>query len=288
MIKPNQKFKVLWDILILHIILFFFLIIPLQLAFDIDYEEIAHDYLHSLHVNDHLAKFLVLFPEILLILDSLLKLITGYYENGLVITSKAHIVSHYLKKGLIFDLLSYCPVILQSFLSHIGIALKILQFLIFLKVKRIKIIFSNFQEMISLKGQNDYILSLLKLVFQIIFFAHLNACIWHSTAYYNPSKEIKTWLDYSNVNELTWISRYFYSMFWAVSVLVTIGFGEKISPQNDVELVVGTMILLISALFFGYTINAMRDIFDSMNKKEKEYKFIFIWIYLFIYLLWKY
>ena len=276
MIKPNQKFKVLWDVLILHIILFFFLMIPLQLAFDINYEEIFHDHLHSHHLNNHLATFIVQFPEFLLILDSLLKFITGYYENGLVITSKAHIVSHYLKKGLIFDMFSYFPVILQSLLSHAGIALKIMQFLIFLKVKRIKIIFHNFQEMISLKGQNDYILSLLKLIFQIIFFAHLNACIWHSTAYYNSSHEIKTWLDYSTVKELSWISRYFYSMFWAVSVLVTIGFGEKISPQNDVELVVGTMILLSSALFFGYTINEMREIFDSMNKKEKEYKYIFI------------
>ncbi len=66
--------------------------------------------------------------------------------------------------------------------------------------------------------------------------------------------------------------RYFYSMFWSVSVLVTIGFGEKVSPQNETELVVGTFICLVSALFFGYTINAMREIFNLMNKNEKQYK----------------
>ena len=260
----------LWDILILHIILLYFLIIPLQISFDFIHETFFLSFLNSLHVTYYLARFLVFLPEMLLIVDSLLKLITGYYENGLVITSSSHIVTHYLKKGLIFDLLSYCPVLFQSIFYHSSMALKILQILMFLKVKRIKIIVSNFQEMISLKGQNDHILSLIKLIIQIIFFTHINACIWHAVAYYNDSGN--TWLDSSNIKNLDWLSQYFYSFFWAVSCLVTIGSGDKMSPQNNLELVCATIIFLISSIYFGYNLNCMREIFDLMNKKEKNYK----------------
>ena len=219
----------------------------------------------------------IILPEMLLILDSLLKLITGFYENGLVITSRYHIMEHYLKKGLIFDLLSYCPVFFQAIFYQSSLALKIVQLLMFLKVKRIKIIVSNFQEMISLKGQNDHILSLIKLIIQIIFFAHINACIWHAVAYYNNSGN--TWLDSSNIKNLDWVSQYFYSFFWAVSCLVTIGSGDKVSPQNNLELVCATLIFLISSIYFGYNLNCMREIFDQMNRKEKNYKYFFYNIY---------
>ena len=254
-------------------ILLYFFIIPLQIAFDINCTDKFHSYLLSLNMNYHLTELIVLIPEILLVLDTFLKFITGYYENGLVITSKTKIIEHYLKKGLIFDLLSYCPILAQSIFSNNSMILKIMQLLLFLKFKRIRIIISNFQEIISLQGQNDYILSLLLLVFQTIFFAHINACIWHTTAYYYVGdSNTLTWLDYSNTKDISWVSRYLYSIFWAISVLVTIGYGEKVSPQNDTELCVGTLIFLASALFFGYTINAMREIFTMMNENEKNFK----------------
>ena len=99
-------------------------------------------------------------------------------------------------------------------------------------------------------------------------------------AYYYPSHQNSiTWLDSSHTKSLPWASRYYYSLYWAVSVMVTIGFGEKVSPQNELELGFGVLIYLSSALFFGYTINAMREIFDEMSKHAKQYKF-----YLFHYI----
>ena len=206
-------------------------------------------------------------------MDTFLKFFTGYYENGIVITEKTHIIKHYVKKGLILDLLSYCPILAQTILHQTGLTTQLLQFLVFCKLKRVKIIIQNFQEMISFNGKHDYILSLIILTFKIIFFCHLNACIWHSVAYYFPSDDHQNWIDFCGIRNLVWTSQYYYSLFWSISVLVTVGFGEKIRPQNDTELIVSSAILLISALFFGYTINAMREIFDDMAKNEKNYKF---------------
>ena len=54
--------------------------------------------------------------------------------------------------------------------------------------------------------------------------------------------------------------------------MVTIGYGEKVSPQNFVELFTGVVILLISSFMFGFTLNSMKQIFDQMSKTETEFK----------------
>ena len=258
--------------LILITIVSFFFIIPLQLSFKFNYEEEIQSFLISNNFNVSVVSFTIFIPEVLLILDTLLKFITGYYDNGIVIIDTSKIMKHYIKKGLIFDILSYCPILAQSILQNNSIGLHILQLLLFCKLKRVQIIMHNFQQMISLNGKNDYILSLVILTFHIIFFCHINACIWHSVAFYYPSNNVKTWLDYSGIKDYDWVRKYYYSLYWSVSVMVTIGFGEKVSPQNNAELLVGVLIFLSSALFFGYNINRMREIFYDMVKNEKEYK----------------
>lgn len=245
----------------------------MQLSFDFFYEQEFEEFLENYHIKRALSSFLVLIPEICLIIDTSLKFITGYYENGLVITEKHHIIKHYLKNGVFFDFLSYCPIFTQSVLQTVNFSIKVLQILVFCKMKRIQIIINNFKEMMSLNGKKDYILSLIILTVEIIFFCHINACLWHLVAYYYPSgKDALTWLDYSNTRFLPWATRYYYSLYWSVSVMVTIGFGEKVSPQNNLELITGIVIFLISALFFGYTINVMREISNQMTKNEKKYK----------------
>lgn len=123
-------------------------------------------------------------------------------------------------------------------------------------------------------GKNDYLLSLVRISFRIFFVAHTNACIWHACAYYNSSAS-STWLDYGHLKDSPWTERYWNAMYWAVSSMVTTGFGEKVSPQNNTELVVGVGILFISAFMFGFTLNSMGQIMESMSKNENEFKLLF-------------
>lgn len=271
----------LWDILILLTIVSFFFIITWQVSFGLNYEEEWHHFLeHYYHLHPSLIEFIIFLPEMMLIFDTLLKFITGYYENGIVITDKKEIIHHYLKKGLLFDIISYCPILMQTIFKG-SFTLKILQLLLFCKLKRVQIIMNNFKEIISLKGKNDFILSLIILLFQIFFFCHIIACIWHSVAFYYPLQD-STWLDYAHIRNLPWSSKYFYSLYWSVSSMVTCGFGEKVSPQNNSELVVGVMILLCSAIFLGFMINSMREIIDEMGKHKKKYKFIFDFFFIYL------
>ncbi len=83
----------------------------------------------------------------------------------------------------------------------------------------------------------------------IIFFTHIVACIWHAVAFYN--EENVTWLDVNNLKKTGGVTRYLNSIYWAVSVMVTIS-NEHLKTMNNGELAVGVIAFLASSIFFGF------------------------------------
>lgn len=248
----------------------------MQLCFDIFYDLELIDFLEYNKINNNLSYFLTNLPEFILIIDTATKFITGYYENGIIVREKSLIIKHYIKKGLLFDILSYFPVIFQNFFRgsfpNYAWMLKIFQLLMIFKVKRIKNIMSNFQEIICANGKSDGFLSACKLMFVIVLIAHLNACIFHAVAYFAPDHNYRTWLDDSGLRQSHWTEKYVNVFYWSVSVMATIGFGEKIGPRNNWECLFGSFILIESLLLSGYCINTMKELVDSMTRDERTLK----------------
>ncbi len=250
----------------------------MQLSFDFYYDDEFEIFCEHRHINHNLAKFIVLIPEIMLIMDTLLKFITGFYLNGVVVTEKHIIVEHYLKKGLFYDLLAYFPVVMQGILRKYietlymsNLIIKLIQLLMFCKIKRVSIALSNFQEVIASKGKNDYILSAIRSLLIIMFITHLNACSWHAVGYFNNSDE--TWLKNSGVNKAEWPEKYLVSMYWSGSVFAKVGFGESFIPKNNWEYIHGFGSIIISVAIFGYALNAINEIYEMMSMEEKNYKY---------------
>lgn len=278
-LMPDRKLKVVWDLLIILIISAYFYIIPMQLSFDIFYDDELLEVFAERQISSFWGKSIIVIPELMLILDSLLKFITGFYSNGIIIVEKSHIIDHYLRKGLIWDLLSYFPVVMQGILrKHIqaygnfDFSIKLLQMLMFCKVKRVSIAISNFEAIIASNGRKDFVLAAIRMSYVILFITHLNACAWYAVAYFNPDKTANTWLDESGLKPEYWIIKYFYSYYYATSMMVTVGY-DKISPQNSMECCVGVILLVVSLMLFGYTVNTMKRILDFMSKSKDEYKF---------------
>ena len=255
----------------------------MQLFFDVFYDDEIEEVFQYGNMNHYLSKFIVMLPEILLIFDTLLKCITGFYKDGIVVTEKSEIFSHYIHKGLLFDIFSYFPVIMQGivrtnfpeqFANHSTI-IKELQLLMFFKIKRVQVAISNYEEIIASKGNRGIMLSFFRMMYVVLFVTHLNACLWHGIAYYNPFSSMTTWLDESNLKGEYWLIKYIYSFYWSITSVATIGYGEKISPQNSLEIVTCSFITIISLLLTCFCINSMKLIFDAMAKHENDYKFLF-------------
>jgi potassium voltage-gated channel Eag-related subfamily H protein 7 len=249
----------------------YFFILPMQLSFDFFYDIEFEIFCENQNIDDSLSKFIVWLPEMILIIDTLLKFISGFYENGVMVIEKKHIIEHYLKKGLLFDLLAYLPVLTHSFLIYYvnGTIIKLFQMLMFCKVKRVAIALSTFQEIISSNGKGEYMIGAVRLLLMILFITHLNACAWHAIAYFSDDNQ--NWLSSANLMTSSWKNRYLMSFFWAISLFGSMGFG-KITPQNDNEYEIGICIVLVSTMLFGYSLYNVFHILKAMQSEKKEYK----------------
>ena len=247
----------------------------MQISFDFFYDDELVSFCEKFGIQN-LEKLLVLIPEIILCIDSLLKMITGIYINGVIVEEKKIIIEHYFKKGLLFDFLAYSPIIIQgtlkNYISSLNpILLKLLPLLMFCKLKRVAIASSNFEEIVSSKGKHDYALSGLRLALTVFFISHLNACAWHAIAYYNP--DTLNWLSSMGLGELNLVKRYLISMYFSVGVMVSAGMAQKFAPQNILEYLYVIFMLLVSAGLFGYIIFSIKEILEVKSKKSKEYKY---------------
>ena len=75
----------------------------------------------------------------------------------------------------------------------------------------------------------------------------------------------KNWLQHIGIQYSPWGTQYIYSLYWAVSTIVTVGYGD-ITPQNEHEIAVTILIELSGSALYGYLINVI-----GMTMSEIKY-----------------
>ena len=115
------------------------------------------------------------------------------------------------------------------------------------------------------------VLSLLKMVFFIVAWSHLQACTWGML----PSLEgagTETWLtdlaesEGTTVDELDPGLKYSAALYWSVMTLTSIGYGAMLPPQsNAIEMIVCVFLMVISSILWVYTMGQMCAIATSMD-----------------------
>ena len=90
------------------------------------------------------------------------------------------------------------------------------------------------------------------LVYWISIFAHWTACGWITIGGGNP-----------DVDNLT---RYIRAIYWSVTTLTTIGYGD-ITPQNNLQTIYTMFIMLVGAGAYGYLVANI----ESLKKRAILY-----------------
>lgn len=161
------------------------------------------------------------------------------------------------------------PTIITFIIAIYFSNLRFLEYVSLLRVLRlgskyIADIEENFNLQENWGGEN---LSLLKLVFFIIFSGHLIACMWVSVGRMN----YYSWMDDLEIADEAWHQIYITSYYWAVVTMITVGYGD-IVPQNPTERFFAMLIMIFTCASFAYCLNAISTIFSDMNKATKDYR----------------
>lgn len=247
----NSKSVLVWDLLILFHSIFFVLLIPLELSFDF--------LLFSNEWFGHLLSFFIIF---LFAVDIFLSLHKGYYNNGTQILNRSSIILNYFKKRFIFDILA-----LFGFIYFYSDPSSIIKILILFKIFFIEEFFSYLEEKLTYSDLGDSLIHLFQLFMKIIFTAHILACILHSIGFYNEYRE--TWISTNNLTNEKLPIKYVNSLYWAITTLSTVGYGD-ITPQNTREQLVCMGVMLMGCGFFAYSINTFGYILGELSRRKKE------------------
>ena len=66
------------------------------------------------------------------------------------------------------------------------------------------------------------------------------------------------------IHEADWYTRYISSIYWAVTTMITVGYGD-ITPINNDEKIFGVFTMLLACGIFGYTVKKKKQKKDTLN-----------------------
>ncbi|KRX00264.1 Cyclic nucleotide-binding protein [Pseudocohnilembus persalinus] len=146
----------------------------------------------------------------------------------------------------------------------------ILELFIFLKIVSLMATFKRIERFCTENESIAQWFPLLILCVRVLLLAHIVGLIYHSVAVIeiNYFDVDNTWINIMGFENSPWYTKYFHSIYWSVSTMVTI---LLYLPQNNVDTVFAVVTILFMTGVFGYALNTIGSIINETNKRKKIY-----------------
>jgi len=257
-IKEHIGFRIRWDLTILVLILITILIIPFQIAFQ--------------HQVTLLGSLIIYSIDIFFLVDIVLNFRTSFRYAGEEITSSRELYRHYLQTDFIFDLIATLPFDALFFLipglewEGVSIILWLRLFRL-LRVRRLFIIIKRWQNQ---NWINPGYLRVLKFLVVMAILAHVLACSWYFSSFL-ANFPAESWAVLSGIQDSGVATQYIRSLYWTVTTLTTIGYGD-ITPHLDYEYVFVTLVMVTGAFMFAFIIGNVASHISNLDARKSAYR----------------
>jgi CRP-like cAMP-binding protein len=263
-ILPHSKFKSIWNILIVVILIYTATATPFLLAF-YDISEFLITYWIDNTIN------------ILFFIDFIINFLTAYYDekNDLVV-NRAKIAIKYCKGWMVIDLLSWFPFdLLQNQSNSSGALTRFLRLPKLYRLMRLSRLFkllkthankemiNKIQEVFNFTNTS---MRLFKSLMGIIISIHICSCLWYLTAKlydFNPD----TWVVRYGYIDNDIGSLYLTSLYWSFETLSTVGYGD-ITPYTALEKCLCLVWMVCGMNFVSFTIGSLSSMSSSLDLNE--------------------
>ena len=249
--ESDGIFHRIWDLTILLFLLLNVCYIPINFGFSINKHEMMQILMEDI-------------PIIIFTIDSIIFLNTNYYDKGVIVKDRFLIFKNYIKNYFLLDLISIGPYYIKQFLnSNINLEM----FFLF-RVVKLHSMSKKIEDYIHLSDRKQSIFELIKLLFIILYVAHVCGCIWHFVSIWQISLgKNDTWLHVHGLIDEDWIVVYINSLYYSVLTMITVAYVDTNSP---VEKFISIFLVLCLSGIFAYSINMIGIIVQQMDKGSTE------------------
>ena len=269
-ISPYGHFKRKWDIIMAILLAYVITILSVRLCFRPNPRMTGFAELRAYESDWLLLDLLV---DGLLIIDIVVNFMSAY-ENvaGMLYSNRVVIAKRYMKGWFVVDILSIFPANIAIFnvpFTNLDTNVDLYEYRAWRIIRLIKLIrvfklFDTIERMFSLLTLNADKMIVMKSCCLILTFIHVMGCVWNLVA----ELEVKwSWYDVEHDEELTILERYVTSVYFGVTVLLTVGYGN-IHSVDTLERIMIIIWMFYGIILYTFVFNSITLSLAKLNQTQ--------------------
>lgn len=280
LINHDSNWKQYFDMYILILTLYSSIIIPYKFSYYNRDSLFSEESQLSNYIIENKTVFLIdILIDISFMIDLIFRFFTTYLDNHQIKVINIYDISkNYLFSWFIIDFIGLVPLEYLIKFTNTG------NNLIFFKKNRLSLttrlikynkifrIFKLFNKNQSkvmnniLKSTSIKLNTLIVFLIELTIFLHFSSCLWKLIAFYED--ETNNWITFFEFSYLNEFEIYFESLFFIISTITTVGYGN-IFPVNEVERVFTCILILFSVYIYSLAVGKLTNTFEVTSEKLK-------------------